>query len=90
MGSATINREKKQEEKELDQHQQQITTTNMVTSRSIKLSNPQLNHNSTPPQPNITVVRIDLKMTLQTTTTQPQKLNVSNMSAVIDPILMKL
>ena len=57
------------------------------------LSNPQINHNSTQPHPNITVVRLDLKMTLQTTPpTQPtpQKLNVSNISAVTDPIFTKL
>ena len=31
------------------------------------LSKPQLNHNSTQPQPNMTLVGLDMKMTLQTT-----------------------
>ena len=40
------------------------------------------------PQPNLnTTDGFDMKMTLQT---PPQKLNVSNISAVTDPILMKL
>ena len=60
----------------------------------IMLSKPQLNHNSTQPQPNITLVGLDTKMTLHSTTpsntTHPKKLNVSNISAVTDPILIKL
>ena len=56
-----------------------------------ELSNPQLNHNSTQPQPNITLVGLDTEMNLHTTPpTHPQKLNVSNISAVTDPILMQL
>ena len=43
------------------------------------------NPNST--QPNITLVGLDMKMTLHTT---PQKLNVSNISAVTGLILIKL
>ena len=57
------------------------------------LLKPQLNHNLT--QPNIALVGLDTKMTLQTTPPTPhrpppQKLNASNISAVTDPILMKL
>ena len=54
------------------------------------LSKPQLNHNST--QPNITLswVRHENDFAHHTTTPHPQKLNVSNISAVTDPILMKL
>ena len=48
----------------------------------------------TPTQHNInTVVGLDMKMTLHTTPpprTHPQKLNVSYISAVTYPILMKL
>ena len=46
------------------------------------------NHNSTQPQPNITLVGLDVKMTYYAT--PPHKLNVSNISAAADPILMKL
>ena len=53
-----------------------------------KLSKPQLNHNST--QPNITSVGLDTKMTLHTTPPPPQKLNVSNISAVPGNIKNKL
>ena len=44
------------------------------------------------PQPNLNItVGFDNKMTLQTPPpTPPQKLNVSNISALTDPILMKL
>ena len=49
------------------------------------MSKPQLNHNST--QPNITWW--DAKMNLHTAPPS-QKLHVSNISAVTDPILMKL
>ena len=53
------------------------------------LSKPQLNHNSI--QSYITLVGLVTKMTLHTTTTTtPQKLNVSNISAVPQSILMKL
>ena len=57
------------------------------------LSKPQLNHNSN--QHEITLVGLDMKMTLHTTPTpptthHPQKLNVSNISAVTYLILMKL
>ena len=52
------------------------------------------NHNSTQPQPNITLGWVRLKNDFAyhptTTTTTPHKLNVSNISAVTDPILMKL
>ena len=41
----------------------------------------------TQPQPNITLVGLDLKMALHT---PPHKLNVSNISAITDQILMKL
>ena len=41
------------------------------------LSKHQLNHNSTQPQPNITLVGLDTKMTLQTTPPHPHKLNIS-------------
>ena len=55
------------------------------------LSKSKLNHNSIQPQPNITLVGLDMKMTLHTQQhTHPHKLNVSNISAVTDPILMKL
>ena len=46
------------------------------------------NPNST--QPNITLVGLDTKMTNHPTLPHQQKLNVSNISAVPDPILMKL
>ena len=52
------------------------------------LSKPQLNHNSIQPQPNITFVGLDLKMTLHTH--HPQKLNVSNISAATDLILISM
>ena len=56
------------------------------------LSKPQLNHNST--QPTITVSWVkhenDAAYHPTTTTTTPHKLNVFNISAVTDPILMKL
>ena len=43
------------------------------------------------PQPNLnTTVVFDMKMTVQTPPTPPQKLNISNISAVTDLILMKL
>ena len=43
------------------------------------------------PQPNLnTTVGFDTKMTLHTPHPTPQKLNVSNISAVTDPIWMKL
>ena len=43
------------------------------------------------PQPNLnTTVGFDNKMTLQTPPPPPHKLNISNISAVTDPILMKL
>ena len=48
----------------------------------------------TQPKPNITLVGLDMKMTLQTTPpshpTHPQELNVNNISAVTDSILMTL
>ena len=50
------------------------------------LSQPKLNYNST--QLNLTKVGLDMKMTLFTTT--HHKLNVSNISAVPDPILTKV
>ena len=53
-----------------------------------KLSKPQLNHNST--QPNITLSRVRHDNDFAPPTPHPpQKLNVSNFSAVPDPILMK-
>ena len=52
------------------------------------LSQPQLNLNST--QPNITKVGFDTKTTYTTTTTTHRKLNISNISTVLDPILTKL
>ena len=59
-------------------------------SQSIFLSKPKLNHNST--QPNITLswVRHKNDFAYHPTPHHPQKLNVSNISAVTDPILMKL
>ena len=52
------------------------------------------NPNSITTQPYITLVGLDTKMTLHTPPKPlpqaPQKLNVSNISAVTDPILMKL
>ena len=48
----------------------------------------QLQLNSTQPQPNITLFRLDMKMTLHIPpSTEP---NVIDISAAIDPILMKL
>ena len=41
------------------------------------LSKPYLNHNPTQPKANITLIGLDMKMTLQTTQPPPQKLNVS-------------
>ena len=57
---------------------------------SILLSKPQLNHNST--QPNITLswARPENDCAHHPTTHHPQKLNVSNISAATDPILMKI
>ena len=58
----------------------------IVPSRPCYCQNP----NSTT-QPNITLVGLDTKMTFHTTPPHPpQKLNVSNISAVTDLILMKL
>ena len=54
-----------------------------------KLSKPQLNQNSTQPQRNITLVGLDMKMTLQATP-PPHKLDVNYISADTDPVLMKL
>ena len=55
------------------------------------LSQTQLNDNSPRPQPNKVYVGFNTKMTLHTTTnTTPKKLNISNISAVSDPILIKL
>ena len=57
------------------------------------LSKPQLNYNSTQPQFNITLVVLDKKMTFHTTPPThypPRKINMSNISAVTDPILMTL
>ena len=51
------------------------------------LSKPQLNPNLT--QPNITLVGLDLKMTLHIPP-HPHKLNVSHISGVSDQILTKL
>ena len=50
------------------------------------LSKPRLNPNLT--QPNITLVGLDLKMTLHIPP-HPHKLNVSNISAITDPILKR-
>ena len=52
------------------------------------LSKPQLNHNST--QPNITLGWVRHENDFAYHPTPPHKLNVSNISAVTDPILMKL
>ena len=60
----------------------------MLQLNKKKWSNPQLNHNST--QPNIALVGLDIKGFAYHPTSIPQKLNVSNISAVTDPILMKL
>ena len=65
-----------------------ITSTGRVNGPGL-LSKPQLNHNLTQPQPNKTLVGLDTKMTLHPPP-HPQKLNASNISAVADPILMKL
>ena len=55
------------------------------------LSKLQLHHNSTQPQPNITLVGLDTKLTLHTPPHhQQQKLNIINISDVTDPPLMKL
>ena len=51
------------------------------------LSKPRLNPNLT--QPNITLVGLDLKMTLHIPP-HPHKLNVSHISGVKAPILIKL
>ena len=60
-----------------------------IYGREIQLSKPQLNHN--PTQPNITLswVRHENVFAYHPNT-PPHKLNVSNISAVTDPILMKL
>ena len=60
-----------------------------IWSLGLQLSKPQLNHNST--QPNITLswVRHENDFAYHPTR-PPHKLNVSNISAVTDPILMKL
>ena len=57
----------------------------MVSSKS------QLNNNLTQPQPNITLVRLDTRTTVPPHhATHRQKLDVSNITAVPDPILIKL
>ena len=66
-----------------------VLTTIKATNRSKILSKPQLNHNST--QPNITLSWVRHENDFAHHPTRPpQKLNVSNISAVTDPILMKL
>ena len=59
-----------------------------LNSTSNLLSNPQLNHNSF--QPNITLSWVRSENDFAYTPPNPHKLNVSNFSAVTDPILMKL
>ena len=60
------------------------------------LSKSKLNHNSIQPQPNITLVGLDIEIILQTpppppaTPTHPHTLNVSNISAVTELSLTKL
>ena len=56
------------------------------------LSNPQLSHNSAKPNITLSWVRHENYFAHHLTdlTTPPHKLNVSNISAVTDPILMKL
>ena len=65
----------------------------MHMSENILLSKPQLNHNST--QPNITLSWVRQENNFANPPTPPHpppphKLNVSNISAVTEPILMKL
>ena len=60
----------------------------LLYSEVVKIPTP-----STQPQPNITLVGLDMKMTLHIPPTHsptPHKLNVSNISVVSDQILMKL
>ena len=58
------------------------------------MSKPQLNHKSTQPQFKITLVGLNTKMTVHTTPLtdppHPHKFNISNISAVTDPILIKI
>ena len=54
------------------------------------LSKPQLNHNSTQPNITLTWVRHENDFAHHPTNPPPHKLNFSNISAVTDPILMKL
>ena len=57
--------------------------------KEVLLWQPQLEHNSTQPQPNITLVGFDMKMTLDkynhppAPPNPPQKLNVSNISVKV-------
>ena len=55
----------------------------------IKLSKPQLNHNSTQPNLTLSWVRHENDFA-HPTPPPPHKLNVSNITGVTDPILMKL
>ena len=57
-----------------------------------KLAKPQLNHNWTHPQNNITKVGFDMKMIVihHPPPTPPQKLNFSNTSAITDSMLTEL
>ena len=66
-----------------------ITAWLGTNAKVLVLSKSKLNHISTQPQFNITLVGLDMKMTLHTPP-HPQKPNVSNISAVTNPILMKL
>ena len=61
-------------------------TLNQILNRI--LSKPQLNHNST--QPNITLSWVRHENDFAYHPTHPHKLNVTNISAVTDPILIKL
>ena len=60
-------------------------TFNGTLSRSYKLSKPQLSHNSTQPQFNITLVGLDTKMTLHTT---PPHHHHTNSMLAISQLLM--
>ena len=70
-----------------------VSPQNAVSLKDVDYcTKPQINHNATQPQPNITLVGLYTKMTLHTNTSphHPHKLNVSNISAITDPVVMKL
>ena len=65
-----------------------VTTCSLLITTCSLLSKPQLNHNST--HPKITLSWVTHENDFAHPLPPPQKLNVRNIKAVTDPILMKL